>query len=110
MDRTYVRNPMPFDRPLQRTVQSTRAFGLDLDAGAKGDSCAQPEFVSPTGEAGIDNQEYRAMGCAAEWRGVAGGGGEQEGGNAPISGLWRMDTGSYCCAVSTVLKRMIMSK
>ncbi len=57
-----------FDRPLLRTVQSKRAWGFDLDGdggkgGDTGDSCAQEEFVSPTGEAGIDNQEYRAMGC-----------------------------------------------
>jgi hypothetical protein len=64
-------NPDMFDRPVQRTVKSPNAIGLDLDQGLN-DTCAHEEFVSPTGERGIDNQEYRAMGCTPEWRGVDG--------------------------------------
>jgi hypothetical protein len=83
-------HPDAFSRPLHRTVQSPRAIGLDLDRGAESKSCAQPEFVSPDGETGIDNQEYRAMGCTAEWRGVNGSGGEQEVGMRQfhVSGEW----------------------
>jgi hypothetical protein len=81
--------PDMFDRPLQRTVQSPRSYGLDLASGDSAETCSQPEFVSPEGEAGIDNQEYRAMGCSAEWRGnnVAG---EQEAGTRQflLSGEW----------------------
>jgi hypothetical protein len=82
--------PDAFDRPLQRTVQSATAIGLDLDQGAEGESCAQPTFTSPEGQSGIDNQEYRAMGCTAEWRGLAGSGGEQGAGTRQFlaSGEW----------------------
>lgn len=65
-------NPDMFDRPMQRTVQSPTAWGLDLDGGDKSDTCQHQEFKTPTGQGGIDNQEYRAMGCAPEWRGVDG--------------------------------------
>ncbi len=83
--------PDMFDRPLQRTVQSPRAVGLDLGSGDSAESCAQPEFVSPDGQSGIDNQEYRAMGCTLEWRGTnSSAGGEQEGGTRQflLSGEW----------------------
>ena len=82
--------PDAFNRPLQRTVQSKRAYGLDLDGGGAGDACSQPEFISPEGQTGIDNQEYRAMGCSAEWRGKDGSGGEQEAGTRQFlaSGEW----------------------
>jgi hypothetical protein len=58
-------------------VQSSHAIGLDLDGGKAGDTCAHENFQSPTGETGIDNQEYRAMGCTLEWRGKDGQGGDQ---------------------------------
>lgn len=82
--------PDAFDRPLQRTVQSNRAYGLDLDDGAESGTCTQPEFVSPEGQTGIDNQEYRAMGCSTEWRGKGGSEGEQEAGTRQFlaSGEW----------------------
>jgi hypothetical protein len=82
--------PDAFERPLQSTVQSTHAYGLDLDQGKAGDSCAQPEFISPEGQTGVDNQEYRAMGCTAEWRGINGSGGEQNVGTRQflVSGEW----------------------
>ena len=64
--------PDMFERPLQRTVQSKMSWGLDLDGGASDDTCAHDNFTTPTGERGIDNQEYRAMGCTLEWRGVDG--------------------------------------
>ena len=75
--------PDMFERPLFRTVQSKHAWGLDLDGDAKGgtdggETCAHENFSTPTGEAGIDNQEYRVMGCTLEWRGVNGVAGDQE--------------------------------
>lgn len=63
--------PDMFTRPAMRTVQSANAWGLDLDDGS-GSGCAHDEFTSPAGETGIDNQEYRVMGCTLEWRGVDG--------------------------------------
>lgn len=64
-------NPDMFDHPLQRTVTSPNALGLDVSQGLT-DTCAHEEFTTPTGEHGIDNQEYRVMGCTPEWRGVDG--------------------------------------
>lgn len=75
-------NPDMFERPLIGTVQSKHALGLNLDDSASGkdsaDTCAQENFTTPAGEAGIDNQEYRVMGCTLEWRGVDGVAGDQE--------------------------------
>jgi len=68
-------HPDMFDRPIIRTVQSDMAIGLDLDGdGGKGGKadCGQKDFVSPQGWQGVDNQEYRVMGCKLEWRGVDG--------------------------------------
>ena len=75
-------NPELFERPLNGTVQSKYSWGLNLD-GAEGgkdsaETCAQANFASPAGEMGIDNQEYRVMGCMLEWRGVDGVAGDQE--------------------------------
>lgn len=64
--------PDRFQRPLMRTVQSSTAQGLDLDRGAADEGCQHGEFISPGGETGIDNQEYRVMGCTLEWRGKDG--------------------------------------
>ena len=75
-------SPAAFDtpeRPLQRTTQSKVGPGLDLD-GAKDDASATPHtcghqsFESPDGEAGVDNQFYRAIACNTFWRGAPSGG------------------------------------
>lgn len=66
-------NPDMFDRPMQRTVTSPHGLGLNVDEDlSKDETCSHEEFATPTGERGIDNQEYRAMGCTPEWRGVDG--------------------------------------
>ena len=87
--------PNLFDRPLLRTVESANAWGLDLDDDASGtkdggDTCKHDNFVTPAGGRGIDNQEYRAMGCTLEWRGVDGVAGDQEVGMKQFlnSGEW----------------------
>jgi hypothetical protein len=83
--------PQLFDRPLIATVQSKRAYGLDLDGGtASADICPHGEFVSPAGEAGVDNQEYRVLGCTLEWRGKDGQSSDQEKGMQQfhVSGQW----------------------
>ena len=75
-------NPDLFERPLNGTVQSKNSWGLNLDDAEAGkdsaETCAQENFASPAGEKGIDNQEYRVMGCTLEWRGVDGVAGDQE--------------------------------
>lgn len=66
-----------FDRPIQKTVQGKISYGMNLD-GDTGDGgkvagdCAHENFTSPDGEAGIDNQLYRAQGCTAFYRGIDG--------------------------------------
>lgn len=82
-------NPDMFERPFFKTVQSRMAAGLDLDEGG-GDTCAHEEFASPDGRTGIDNQEYRVMGCTLEWRGKDGIGGDQTVGTREFhaSGQW----------------------
>jgi hypothetical protein len=65
--------PDRFDRPAIPTVQSKRALGLDLDGGGAVSSCAHESFTGVTGERGVDNQAYRAMGCTPEWRVFEGG-------------------------------------
>jgi hypothetical protein len=66
-------NPDMFERPPMPTVKSRYAWGMDLDGGNPGErGCAHENFVSPDGEQGIDNQEYRVMGCTPEARGADG--------------------------------------
>ena len=83
-------NPDMFDHGTQHTVQSPIAWGLDLDGGDKSGTCAHEEFKTPTGQTGIDNQEYRAQGCTLEWRGVDGVSSDQEVGMRQfhLSGEW----------------------
>lgn len=78
------------DRPPMRTVQSKFAWGLDLDDGSAGEGCAHDSFQTPTGEKGIDNQEYRALGCTLEWRGIDGIAGDNQTGMRQFfaSGEW----------------------
>lgn len=68
-------NPEMFDRKPMRTVRHPTGWGLDLDAGDD-DTCAHEEFTDPHGRTGIDNQEYRAMGCWPMIRGHDGNGGD----------------------------------
>lgn len=55
--------PDRFERPQQPTVKGRYAWGFDLDGGNNPDGCVHEEFQTPTGETGIDNQEYRVLGC-----------------------------------------------
>ena len=62
------------DRPMQKPVQSKIAPGMDLD-GANGDTpapgtCAHKSFTGLAGEAGVDNQYFRAIACNTFWRGA----------------------------------------
>lgn len=82
--------PDMFERPLFHTVQSSMAGGVDLDEGASEDTCSHEEFTAPDGRSGIDNQEYRVMGCTLEWRGRDGIAGDQTVGTREFhaSGQW----------------------
>jgi hypothetical protein len=81
--------PDMFTRPAMRTVQSPNAWGLDLDEGGD-EGCSHEEFTTPAGDKGVDNQEYRVMGCTLEWRGVDGIQGDQATGTRQFhaSGEW----------------------
>jgi hypothetical protein len=65
-------NPKSFmndpKHPPFRGVTSKIAYGMDLDGTADGrssaKSCGHENFTGMNGEAGIDNQFYRAMGCS----------------------------------------------
>ncbi|HMP56219.1 MAG TPA: hypothetical protein PKD92_06585 [Novosphingobium sp.] len=84
-------NPDMFpDRPLIPTVRHPLAWGMDLDGGKTEDGCAHEEFTDPRGQTGIDNQEYRVMGCWPTFRGTDGNGGEVQQGYRQFfsSGEW----------------------
>ena len=61
--------------PPHRGVQSTVALGLNLDGTPDGRAtpltCAHPKFKGLSGEAAVDNQLYRAVGCYKSRRGTA---------------------------------------
>ncbi len=71
------RNPRSFlndDRhPVHLTVKGAVSHGMNLDGTDDGRatarSCKHEKFRGPNGEPGIDNQLYRVMGCAKNWRG-----------------------------------------
>lgn len=77
------------ERPLQKTAQSRVAPGMNLD-GAVDDAhpapgtCAHKKFAGPSGEAGVDNQFYRAVACNTFWRGALGGGQGDALGESPL--------------------------
>jgi type II secretory pathway pseudopilin PulG len=64
---TLIEDPLPF-----RAVQGSKAIGLNLDGEDEGvgtlTSAPHPNFTSPDGERGIDNQLYRVIGCVPGWR------------------------------------------
>lgn len=64
--------PTAYKDPPHRTVQSTTAYGRNLDnnisAGGEVSSCGAVDFTSPDGRTGIDNQLYRVMGCIDSYR------------------------------------------
>jgi hypothetical protein len=60
--------------PPYRGVQSKVAYGMNLDGTADGratsNTCAHQKFVGDNGEAALDNQLFRAVGCAKNVRGL----------------------------------------
>jgi hypothetical protein len=59
--------------PPFRGVQSSVAYGLNLDGTADGrataNSCAHPKFKGLNGDPAVDNQLYRALGCVKVYEG-----------------------------------------
>ncbi len=64
--------PDSYDDPEHRVVQSSVSYGRDLDGlksdGADASSCGGVDFTSPDGQAGVDNQLYRVLGCIDSFR------------------------------------------
>jgi len=64
--------PDAYDDPPHRTVQSSVAYGRNLDGkvsdGSDAENCGAVSFTSPDGTPGIDNQLYRVMGCIDSFR------------------------------------------
>jgi hypothetical protein len=60
------------DDPPLLTVEGPISFGKNLDSNVDGqatrNTCAHDNFMGPNGEAGIDNQMYRLIGCIYGWR------------------------------------------
>ncbi|MDE0799478.1 MAG: hypothetical protein OSB02_01920 [Rhodospirillaceae bacterium] len=58
--------------PPHKTVQGSISYGMDLDGLSEGSAtpktCSHKNFTSPDGQAGIDNQMYRLLGCTFGWR------------------------------------------
>ena len=58
--------------PPYRGVQTSVSHGLNLDGTMDGrataKSCAHEKFTGLSGEAAVDNQLYRALGCSKSWR------------------------------------------
>ena len=65
-------NPEVVKDPPMLTVEGPISFGKNLDGNTDGSAtaktCAHENFVSPSGEPGIDNQMYRLIGCIYGWR------------------------------------------
>jgi len=57
-------NPTSVPDPMMATVEGKRAFGFNLDGKISADDFTDPD----TGEAGIDNQFFRAWGCMGVMR------------------------------------------
>lgn len=57
-----VKDPLPF-----HAVEGNKSYGANWDGNSDGretaTTCAHEDFVSPSGEQGIDNQYYRFFGC-----------------------------------------------
>ena len=65
-----------YEHPAQYMIQGTTSYGMNLDGHDGSESfpaeiCAHENFKSPSGEAGIDNQLFRAEGCLGYYRGSA---------------------------------------
>jgi hypothetical protein len=69
--KSFINDPR---HPPYRGVKGRVAYGLNLDdtkdGAATKSTCGHQKFTGVNGEAGIDNQLYRAVGCAKNVRGL----------------------------------------
>jgi hypothetical protein len=63
-------NPESMPDPQLKSAKGSFAYGFNLDGKVEKDGFKEPL----TGEAGVDNQLFRAMGCMRAFRGLPGGG------------------------------------
>jgi hypothetical protein len=75
--------PMSAPDPGMTLFQGRVSYGLNLDGRVGPD-----DFVSPTGEPGIDNQYYRVVGCIPGLRGEPGAKAGQNKNDALVPALW----------------------
>jgi hypothetical protein len=65
-----------YPRAPQVTPKGKVSFGMNLDGTADGaateSTCAHEKFTGANGEAAVDNQAYRVLGCLSNWRGFPG--------------------------------------
>ncbi|MDX2145567.1 MAG: hypothetical protein SFV19_19600 [Rhodospirillaceae bacterium] len=65
-------NPTLVKDPPLRTVKGKTSYGFNLDGNVDGSatpkSCKHENFTGASGEAGVDNQLYRLLGCHYGWR------------------------------------------
>lgn len=77
--------------PLHRVVAgtNTKVAGLNLDGRdshqSKAGTCSHDNFQGANGEAGVDNQFYRAVGCSPGWQAS---GGKRLFGQEMLTGAW----------------------
>ncbi|MFL2771930.1 MAG: hypothetical protein ACJZ9F_13090 [Rhodospirillaceae bacterium] len=64
--------PTIVEDPPLKIVEGTISYGMNLDgltnSNATPKTCSHENFTSPDGEAGVDNQMYRLLGCVYGWR------------------------------------------
>jgi hypothetical protein len=65
-----------YPRAPQRTPQGKISYGMNLDGTTDGaateNTCAHEKFTTPDGQASVDNQTYRVLGCSSNFRGFPG--------------------------------------
>lgn len=65
-------SPTSVDDPPLKTVEGKYSYGIDLDSNTSGEAtpktCKHSNFIGMNGEAGVDNQMYRLLGCVMAWR------------------------------------------
>jgi hypothetical protein len=67
---------LDYPREPQRTPKGRVSYGVNLDGTSDGaataNTCGHEKFTSPDGQAGVDNQMYRLIGCSSNIRGFPG--------------------------------------
>jgi hypothetical protein len=59
-----IKDPLPYPEPQGKIADGVNLDGMK-DGRATQTTCAHEKFTSPDGEAGVDNQYYRYLGCSS---------------------------------------------